>query len=150
LAWPNQATSALPAARGGAWDRSCSYDLYHGISASTARNLWQPSKEGEESVAFAGWRKSTRQIFKPLANVEGTRGFDDLLERVDHWLARGFGAKALRARDRASWRAALAELEIADHFEALEFVTCGLDEAKGQQRVGDMRVERIPTPHFAG
>jgi hypothetical protein len=101
-----------------------------------------PSKEGEESVAFTGWRKSKRQIFKPLANVEGTHGFDDLLERVDHWIACGFGAKALRARDRASWRAALAELEIADHFEALEFVTRGLDEAKGQQRVGDMRVER--------
>ena len=50
--------------------------------------------------------------------------------------------KALRARDRASWRAALAELEIADHFEALDFVTRGLDEAKGQERVGDMRVER--------
>jgi hypothetical protein len=101
-----------------------------------------PSKEGQESVAFGGWRKSKRQIYKPLANVEGTHGFDELLERVDHWLARGFGAKALRARDRASWRAALAELEIADHFEARGFTTQGLDQAKGRERVGDMRIER--------
>jgi hypothetical protein len=71
----------------------------------------RPSDEGQESVAFSGWRKSKRQIFKPIANVEGTHGFDDLLERVDQWLDRGFGANALRARDRASWRAALAELE---------------------------------------
>jgi hypothetical protein len=101
-----------------------------------------PPKEEEESVAFPGWRKSKRQIFKPLADVEGTHGFNALLERVDHWLARGFGAKALRARDRASWRAALAELEVADHFEARGFVTRGLDEARGHQRVADMRVER--------
>jgi hypothetical protein len=101
-----------------------------------------PTNEGTESGAFVGWRKSSRQIFKPLANVEGTHGFDELLERVDHWIARGFGAKALRARDRASWRAALAELEIADHFEVRGFETRGLDQAKGQQQVADMLVER--------
>jgi hypothetical protein len=101
-----------------------------------------PRNEGAESESFAGWRKSMRQIFKPLADVEGGYRFHDLLDRVDHWLGRGFGAKALRARDRASWRAALAELEIADHFETRGFLTWGLDEAKGQEQTGDMRIER--------
>jgi hypothetical protein len=101
-----------------------------------------PQREGVESAAFAGWRKSKRQIFKVLANIEGTHGFDDLLERVDHWLARSFGGKSLRARDRASWRAALAELEIADHFEARGFSTRGLDEERGPEPTADMRVER--------
>jgi hypothetical protein len=81
----------------------------------------EPGREGAVSKSFPGWRTSPRQIYKPLANVEGTHGFDDLLERVDHWLARGFGAKALRARDRPSFRAALAELQVADHFEVRGF-----------------------------
>jgi hypothetical protein len=101
-----------------------------------------PAKEGKESAAFESWRISARQIFKPLANVEGAYGFDDLLERVDHWLARGFGGKALRARDRATFRAALSELHVADHFEACGFDVRGLDQGKGQERIGDMRIER--------
>lgn len=95
-----------------------------------------PTNEGTESGAFVGWRKSSRQIFKPLANVEGTHGFDELLERVDHWIARGFGAKALRARDRASWRAALAELEIADHFEVRGFETVDSTKQRDSSRSG--------------
>lgn len=103
----------------------------------------KPAREGAASASFAGWRASARQIYKPLANIEGTHGFDDLLERVDHWLARGFGAKALRARDRASFRGSLAELGVADHFEARGFEVSGLDAAKADAQTADMGVELV-------
>src|SRR5262245_60933113 len=81
----------------------------------------KPRSEGCTSASFVGWRTSGRQIYKLLANVEGTHGFDDVLERIDYWLARGFGAVAFRSRDRGPFRAGLSELEVADHFEARGF-----------------------------
>ena len=102
----------------------------------------RPGSEGEPSVAFDGWRKSRRQIVKLLANEEPEHGFEALLERVDHWLGRGFSARALRARDRPSFRSGLSELGVADHFEVHGFEVLGFDEGKDGEQVADMRVSR--------
>lgn len=102
----------------------------------------RPRTEGDESVAFGGWRKSRRQVMKFLANEEPEYGFEESLGRVDHWLGRGFSAAALRARERGIFRAALAELEVADHFAARGFDVAGLDATRAGQPTADMRVVR--------
>jgi hypothetical protein len=63
-----------------------------------------------------------------------------LLERVDHWLARGWPAMKLRGRARDQFRGALAELQVADHFEARGFGVASGEAAAGGARAADIVV----------
>src|SRR5205807_9981389 len=48
-----------------------------------------PAQEGEESVAFAGMRKSERQVYRVLSNVHYEH-LDALLRSLDFCIGRGF------------------------------------------------------------
>jgi hypothetical protein len=102
--------------------------------------LIDPGREGEPSEAFAGMRKTRRQIYRALVYHEEIPALRELLERVDHWLARGFVATKLRGADRAQYRSALAELEVADHFDARDLSVTPAEPGAAGGAVADMVV----------
>jgi hypothetical protein len=100
-----------------------------------------PASEGAPSTAFAGTRKTPRQVYRALTYHDEMPSLAELLERVDHWLGQGWPATKLRSRARDQFRSALAELEVADHFEARSFAVSSGEAGKAGARVADVSVE---------
>jgi hypothetical protein len=106
-----------------------------------AAALPAPTGEGEPSEAFAGMRKTPRQIYRALTYHDEMPALAELLERVDHWLERGWPATKLRGRAREQFRPALAELEVADHFEARSFAVSSAEAGKAEASAADLIVD---------
>jgi hypothetical protein len=74
-----------------------------------------PAREGQESVAFHGMRKSERQLYRVLSNVHYEH-LDALLRSLDFCIGCGFTQPTiLRTRARSAFVAALSEVYVAEH-----------------------------------
>jgi hypothetical protein len=111
-----------------------------GLPALRAR-VPAPDAEGTPSAAFAAVNKTPRQIYRALAYHEEMPSLGKLLKRVDHWLDRGWPARKLLGRARDQFRSALAELEVADHFDTRGFEVTSAEAAAGGGSAPDVLVD---------
>jgi len=97
-----------------------------------------PAREGQESVAFQGMRKSERQLYRVLSNVHYEH-LDALLRSLDFCIGRGFTQPTmLRTRARSAFAAAVSEVYVAEHLLNRGFGVEGLDSEKGADTVPEL------------
>jgi hypothetical protein len=100
------------------------------------------ASEGSPSQAYAGMRKSERQLHRVLANThyEHLRA---LLQSLNYCIEHGFvPPRLLSTRDRGQFQSALSELRVAEHLLLREFEVSGLDELKGSEPVPELVATR--------
>lgn len=97
-----------------------------------------PAREGQESVAFRGMRKSERQLYRVLSNVHYEH-LDALLRSLDFCVGRGFTQPTmLRTRARSAFAAAVSEVYVAEHLLNRGFGVEGLESEKGADTVPEL------------
>jgi len=97
-----------------------------------------PAQEGVESVAFAGMRKSERQLYRVLSNIHYGH-LESLLRSLDFCIGRGFTQPTiLRTRARGAFAPALSELHAAEHLLRHGFEVEALDLQKGSDPVPEL------------
>lgn len=107
-----------------------------------SRGLGDPAQEGESSISFPAARKSNRQIYRILSNVQCPQ-LSALAHSLNSCIARGFSQPTvLRTRDRSAFQSALSELHIAEHLLLRGFEIKGLDLQKGSDPVPDFIASR--------
>jgi hypothetical protein len=97
-----------------------------------------PAREGQESAAFRGMRKSERQLYRVLSNVHYEH-LDALLRSLDFCIGRGFTQPTmLRTRARSAFAAAVSEVYVAEHLLNRGFGVEGLESEKGADTVPEL------------
>jgi hypothetical protein len=97
-----------------------------------------PAREGQESVALQGMRKSERQLYRVLSNVHYEH-LDALLRSLDFCIGRGFTQPTmLRTRARSAFAAAVSEVYVAEHLLSRGFEVEGLESEKEADTVPEL------------
>jgi len=106
------------------------------LLSSKLKNI---SEEGVVSRAFPEARKSSRQIFRVLANQHYPH-LVMLLEAIENCLSNGYeNIGLLKVRNISQFTSAISEIGVANNFIKRGFKVTGFDQNKGQTSVPDIK-----------